>query len=182
MWGKHHHATIESEQVFLKLGKQHTYISWLMPKSIQLNVAVRGVLYLFQTSALFLGLHLRLCTPRNEVQLCFFICMIIKEKIADCIWICCLYSSNIYLTNRIGWIEIWQKFSLKHWNHVLYFLLYIQDCFFSSLTAKYCWHVPCKQRCTCKENWNNSNAFYEYWEIYILMNEGSQDQVETLSW
>lgn len=80
MWGKHHHATIESEQVFLKLGKQRTYISWLMPKSIELNAAVRGVLYLFQTSALFLGLHLRLCTPRNEVQLCFFICMIIKEK------------------------------------------------------------------------------------------------------
>jgi hypothetical protein len=111
MLGKHHHATIESEQVFLKLGKQHTYISWLMPKSIQLNAAVRGVLYLFQTSALFLGLHLRLCTPRNEVQLCIFICMIIKEKIADCIWVYCLYSSNIYLTNRIGWIEISQVFN-----------------------------------------------------------------------
>lgn len=69
MWGKHHHATIESELVFLKLGKQHTYTSWLMPKSIQFNAAVRGVLYLFQTSALFLGLHLRLCICRTELQL-----------------------------------------------------------------------------------------------------------------
>lgn len=114
MWGKHHHATIESEQVFLKLGKQHTYISWLMPKSIQLNVAVRGVLYLFQTSALFLGLHLRLCTPRNEVQLCFFICMIIKEKIADCIWIYCVSIALIYIwPTELDELKYDKSF---HWN------------------------------------------------------------------
>jgi hypothetical protein len=72
-----------------------------MPKSIQLNTAVRGVLYLFQTSALFLGLHLHLCTPRNEVQLCFFICMIIKEKFAD-VYESSVSISNIYLSNRVG--------------------------------------------------------------------------------
>lgn len=30
------------------------------------------------------------------------------------------------------------------WNHVLYFLWYLHDCFFNSFAAKYCWYVFCR--------------------------------------